>query len=73
LTVEADAWGTKQTFVLTNDESLWHRSWARNPNNPASLDRVLSSVDSYGFSFVGFSEEVTGRFAMDELEIVPLS
>jgi hypothetical protein len=73
LTVGVDAWGTRETFILTNDESLWHRTWARDPGNPASLDQVLSSVDSYGFSLLGFSEEVTGRFAMDQLEIVPLS
>jgi hypothetical protein len=35
----------------------------------ASTRWVLSAVESYGFSFVGFSAKVTGKFAMDEFEI----
>ena len=56
-------------FTLKNDESLWHRSWSEDPNNPASLDEVLRNAYSYGFSFVGFSREVRGRLSMDEFEI----
>ena len=59
----------KQTFVIKNDESKWYRSWAKDPKNPASLDRTLRECDSYGFSFVGFKEEVTGKLSMDELVI----
>jgi len=69
LTISEDRWGEKQKLVLKNDESLWHRSWSRNPQNSASLDEVLGDCDSYGFSFVGFSDEVTGKFSMDELTI----
>ena len=69
LKIHPGGWGDKQTFVLKNDEKLWHRSWSRFPDKPAGLDEVLRECDSYGFSFVGFSEKVTGRFAMDELEI----
>jgi hypothetical protein len=47
----------------------WSRSWARDPGQPASLDQVLSDTDGYGFSFVGFDGEVTGKFSMDELDI----
>jgi hypothetical protein len=66
LSVSQGAWGTKETFVLTDNESLWHNSW-----HSASLDSVLASCDSFGFSFVGFpySQEVTGKFSMDELTI----
>ena len=67
LEVSEGAWGQQQSIVLKNDENLWHRSWYR--TSPASLDDILSAVDSYGFSFVGFSQEVTGTFAMDKLEI----
>ena len=56
-------------FTLRNDESLWHQSWSANPANPTPLDRVLGQAESYGFSFVGFSREVSGRLAMDEFEI----
>ena len=31
----------------------------------------LGDVQSYGFSFVGFSREVQGRLSMAEFEIVP--
>jgi hypothetical protein len=56
-------------FTLHNDEALWHRSWAGDPRNPWPLDRVLAQVESYGFSFVGFAREVSGRLCMDEFEI----
>lgn len=62
-------WGKPLRFRLKNQESLWHRSWARTPSRPASLDEVLSTCDSYGFSFLNLSGEVTGRLSMDELEI----
>jgi hypothetical protein len=54
---------------LKNDERLWHRSWSRYPENPASLDQCLGVAESYGFSFTGFSLEPTGKFSMDELVI----
>jgi hypothetical protein len=69
LTVSEGTWGTKLSIVLKNDESLWHRSWARYPENPASLDQCLGVAESYGFSFTGFSSEVTGKLSMDELMI----
>jgi hypothetical protein len=59
-------WGEKLTFTLKNDEKLWHRSWAA---NPAPLKDILQTCHSYGFAFVGFSEKVTGKFAMDEFVI----
>jgi hypothetical protein len=37
------------------------------PDKAATLDEVLDTCDSYGFSFVGFSGEATGKFSMDEL------
>lgn len=69
LSISEGKWGPKQTIVLKNDEKLWHRSWSRNSTKPGPLDEVLGKCDSYGFSFVGFSEEVTGKFSMDELTI----
>jgi len=69
LEVTQSRWGKPLRFRLNNKESLWHRSWARTPSNPASLDEVLRTCDSYGFSFLNFSGEVTGKFSMDELEI----
>ena len=69
LTIEKERWGEPQQIILKPDEKLWYRSWTRNPDNPASLKETLESCDSYGFSFVGFSEEVTGKLSMDELKI----
>ena len=57
-------------ITLTNDESLWHRSWSGKRPMPASLDSVLAEAVSYGFSFAGFSAEVTGRLSMSQFEIV---
>ena len=56
-------------FTLVNDEGQWHNSWAGVPPRIQSLDSMLSHAHSYGFSFVGYSSEVTGRFSMDEFEI----
>ena len=69
LEIAQGGWGKRLRFRLRNQESLWHRSWARTPSNPASLDEVLRTCDSYGFSFLNFSGEVTGKLSMDELEI----
>ncbi len=76
----ADAqWSAEPSrFRLENDESLWHRSysseefWHRSyPEGGPRLDSVLGNVHSYGFSFIGFSREVQGRFSMAEFEITP--
>ena len=67
--MNAGEWGKRQTVVLKKDKKLWHESWSRKPDKPASLDKVLRECDSYGVSFVGFSAEVTGKLAMDELVI----
>ena len=56
-------------FSLPPDKQLWHRSWSA--AEPEPLERLLSQVESYGFSFVGFSSEVSGRLSMDEFTIDP--
>ncbi|MSP12246.1 MAG: hypothetical protein EXR62_04720 [Chloroflexi bacterium] len=72
LTVPEGSWAAEPNrFTLTNDESLWHRSWAGYPPNPKSLDMTLGKVHSYGFSFVGFAMEPDGKFSLDELIIKP--
>ena len=70
LAIADGSWAAAPSRVsLRNDESLWHRSWTIDPNAPVGLDRVLGDAESYGFSFVGFSSEVSGRLSMDEFEI----
>lgn len=70
LTIAEGAWaGEPQRFVLHDDEQLWHRSWAANPATALSLTDMLRSAHSYGFSFVGFTSEVSGRLSMAEFTI----
>lgn len=70
LTIENGGWSaTANRFVLAVDEDQWHRSWSADPANPTPLDQALSRVLSYGFSFVGFSSEVTGKLSMSRFSI----
>ena len=70
LTITEGGWASEPNqFELTNDQSLWHMSWSGSPDNPAELNTVLSRTHSYGFSFVGFTAEVTGRLSMAEFMI----
>lgn len=70
LTISEGTWGPKQTFVLTCEPALWNLSWGGHPDQPpVSLDQVLANALSYGFAFVGFSEEVTGRLSIDQMQI----
>ncbi|RIK34527.1 MAG: hypothetical protein DCC55_32935 [Chloroflexi bacterium] len=63
-------WADAPTVLrLTVDESKWYRSWSHDPDRPARLADVLARAASYGFSFVGFGSEVTGRLSLDEFEI----
>ena len=70
LAVSDGGWAAEPNRVtLPDDESQWHHSWSLDPANPAPLSSLLKEQQSYGFSFVGFSREVSGRLSMDELEI----
>ena len=62
-------WGEPSTLLLESDESVWYKSWTRDPKIEASLDEVLGSTTSYGVSFVGFSHEVAGKLSMSSFEI----
>ena len=71
LCISDAAWPSEPLrFCLQNDEQLWHHSWPRDPNASRSLEEILRAVHSYGFSFVGFSREVTGRLCMGRFEIM---
>ena len=70
LTISEASWPCEPLrFTLRDDETLWHLSWSMDPLNPLPLSRLLGQVGSYGFSFVGFSSEVTGRLCMDEFSV----
>ena len=70
LMISAGCWSPQPLRIpLEPDEKSWHCSWSIDPDNPAPLPDLLARTESYGFSFVGFSSEVTGRLCMDEFEI----
>ena len=56
-------------FALPSEEDRWHCSWSMDPDHPAPLAELLRRTESYGFSFTGFSAEVTGRLSLAEFEI----
>ena len=60
---------TANRLALAADENQWHRSWSADSDHPVALEQVLSRAESYGFSFVGFSSEVTGRLSMSQFSI----
>lgn len=63
-------WGDEeQRLKLVDDPNQWYMGWSKTPNSPADLNEVLASTHSYGFSFVGFTGEVTGRLALGDFEI----
>ena len=62
-------WGEPTRVRLESDESGWHKSWVRDRAIEASLETVLGSSTSYGFSFVGLSREVSGKLSMGSFAI----
>lgn len=58
-------------FALTSDESGWYHSWSIDPAQPTSLAQVLANAESFGFSFVGFGSEVSGRVSLGFFELNP--
>lgn len=70
LTISEGAWAAEpQRIVLHDDEQHWHRSWAASPATALSLSAMLANAHSYGFSFVGFTSEVSGRLSLAEFTI----
>ena len=68
--IAAGRWGGEPARrLLSADASRWHLSWSIDPNNPKPLANTLAGVDSYGFSFIGFSGEVRGKLSMAKFEI----
>lgn len=64
------AWTSEPNrFRLTPDESLWHNSWTAEPDGLRRLEPLLAEAESYGFSFMGFSSEVTGRLSLSRFSI----
>ena len=63
-------WPVEPTrFLLEVDEALWHRSWSGDPATATGLEQLLANAESYGFSFVGFGSEVSGRLSLGSFAI----
>ena len=70
IAVSDGVWSPEPTVLtLVNDESEWHHSWAGWPPQDTRLEPALRGVASYGFSFVGFWAEVSGKLSLDEFVI----
>lgn len=70
LKISKNRWApAPQRFVLRDDETLWHRSWADTHSQALSLTELLGNAQSYGFSFTGFTSEVHGRLSMAKFRI----
>ena len=69
LEISEGRWEEPSRLTLESDESLWYRSWVRDPKIVADLDTVLAGAGSYGFSLVGFRHEVSGKLAMGSFEL----
>ena len=70
LEISHGEWDSKpNVFTLKDDESLWHHTWSRNPDNVRSLPDALAECRSYAIQLVDFKATPKGRLAMDELQI----
>jgi hypothetical protein len=68
--VSDGGWGEEVTLRLAVDPSRWHRSFAVDPDNPQDLESTLACCFSFGFSFVGFSQKVTGRIGLADFRLL---
>lgn len=68
LVIPEGEWSKLQILTLTPEENLWHCSFSlREPR--VSLNDTLGFCASFGLSFVGFSEKVTGKLSLSEFTI----
>ncbi len=68
--VSPGCWGDEIVLRLAAEQTQWHRSFAADPENPQVLETTLATCFSYGFSFVGFSEKVTGRIGLADFRLL---
>ncbi len=70
LPITPNAWSKDPVIInLPNNEKKWHHSWPRNQNS-GTLEKALANAESYGFSFIGFGAEVTGKFCISDFKII---
>jgi hypothetical protein len=68
LIVPEGKWSELQTLVLSPKEDAWHCSFSlQQPRTP--LNDVLGLCMSFGISFMGFSEKVSGNISLSDFTI----
>jgi len=70
IAISPGQWQEPVVLRLSTDPAHWHRSFTSNPANAAGIDEALALCVSYGFSFVGFSQKVTGRVGLAEFALL---
>lgn len=69
LLIPSGEWSAPQTIDLSATEEGWHRSFSLDKEQVVSLPEALNCCASYGFSFVGFSEKVTGKIMLADFRL----
>ncbi len=68
LSIPEGEWSELQILNLTPNESLWHCSFSLQEQGTTLTD-TLNTCMSFGFSFVGFTQKVTGKLSLSEFTI----
>lgn len=69
LPIADGCWDAPHKITLANDQHSWHHSFSSDPASKRSLSTTLQACTSFGFSFVGFSEKVTGRLSLSAFSL----
>ncbi len=67
--VSENYWDEPTILELSDDPKHWHMSFSCEPQKPASLNHSLAACSSFGFSFIGFSEKVTGKLSISSFKL----
>lgn len=67
--ISIDSWGPRNEMQLIDDPEKWHKSFSGNPGVNDDLAYALRTATSYGFSFVGFKEKVSGRICLSDFSL----
>lgn len=62
-------WESPIRLELNPNQDYWHRSFVSDPAHGRDLSTTLKACASFGISFLGFSEKVTGSLSLSGFEI----
>ncbi|MBI5558993.1 MAG: hypothetical protein HY885_15305 [Deltaproteobacteria bacterium] len=69
LAMSDGTWDKPLRLCLDTDSKSWHCSFISDPQHARSLPMTLKACSSFGISFLGFSEKVTGSISLSEFSI----